>query len=231
MLDPLSRSGRRFRGPVTGPRDMTHPGWPEATSTVTLPDGGRVRLRPLVRGDGRHWQRQRLIDERYLRPVEPTTTTGWQEAHSPAAWWNNLLSLRDAARTGQVVPLVIELDGAFVGQLTLGNIQHGGVSDCWVGYWVHSAVMGRGVATVACALGTDHAFRRVGLHRVTATYLPSNPASGRVLALNGYRQEGFLLRNLHIDGEWRDHAFVAQTVEDHPESCVERLRRTGRILD
>lgn len=75
--------------------------------------------------------------------------------------------------------MVIELDGRFVGQLTIGNIQHGGISDAWIGYWVSSAVTGRGIATAACALGVDHAFRRIGLHRLTATYLPSNPASGR----------------------------------------------------
>ena len=40
-------------------------------------------------------------------------------------------------------------------------------------------VAGAGIATVACGLGTDHAIHRVGLHRVTATFMPGNPASGR----------------------------------------------------
>lgn len=231
MLDPLGIAARRLRGPATGPRDLVHPGWPEVTPTVTLPDGGRLRLRPLLRADGRDWRQLRLLDEESLRPVEPTAPSGWEDAHSVAAWRSNLMGLGDAARRGQLVPLVIELDGRFIGQLTLGNIQHGGVSDCWIGYWVHSSATGRGVATAACALGTDHAFRRVGLHRVTATYLPSNPASGRVLELNGYRREGLMRRNLHIDGQWRDHVFVAQTVEDHPDTCVDRLRRQARLRD
>lgn len=208
---------------------MRHPGWPESTPTVRLPDGGRLRLRPLTSRDGVDWREQRLLDEPHLRPVEPTTPEGWEASHSQTAWWNFFTGLREASRRGQVVPLVIELDDRFAGQVTLGTIQHGSVSDCWIGYWVHSAVQGRGVATAACALGTDHAFRRIGLHRVTATYLPDNPASGRVLALNGFRPEGYLYGNLHIDGRWRDHHFVAQNVEDHPDSCVERLRRLGRL--
>lgn len=89
--------------------------------------------------------------------------------------------------------------------------------------------MGRGVATAACALGVDHGFGRVGLHRITATYLPDNPASGKVLAANGFREEGFLRRNLHIDGQWRGHVFVALNADDYPLTAVERLRAAGRI--
>jgi len=229
VYDPFGLAGRRFRTAASGPRDAVHPGWPEATPTVVLSDGGEIRLRPLTAHDGRAWREQRLLDEAHLRPVEPTVPETWELAHSSATWWNVIGGLRAAVLRGQVVPLAIDLDGAFAGQVTLGTIQHGSVSDCWIGYWVHSAHMGRGVATAACALGTDHAFRRIGLHRVTATYLPDNPASGRVLAHNGFRTEGFLRRNLHIDGRWRDHHYVAQMVEDHPDTCVARLRRAGRL--
>ena len=134
------------------------------------------------------------------------------------------------AQQGTVVPMVIEVDGAFAGQVTLGNIQHGIVSECWIGYWVHSPYMGRGVASAACALGVDHAFGRVGLHRVTATYLPGNPASGKVLRTNGFVEEGYLRRNLHIDGQWRDHHFVAINIDDYPTTAVQRLRRAGRLV-
>ena len=114
-------------------------------------------------------------------------------------------------------------------RVTLGNIQHGAIGECWIGYWVYSRYSGRGIATVACALGVDHAFARVGMHRVTATYLPGNPASGKVLANVGFREEGYLRENLHIDGEWRDHYFVAQNIDDLPGSAVERLAARGRL--
>lgn len=216
-------------GPSLGQRDLVHPGWPESTATVRLPDGATVRLRPLTIRDGQSWSQQRIIDEAWLRPVEPTQRAGWTASHDELSWRHTFRQLRDMARRGAAVPFVIEVDGAFAGQITLGNIQHGSVSEAWIGYWVHSAFMGRGVAVAACALGTDHAFYRIGLHRLTATYLPDNPASGRVLELNGYREEGFLRKNLHIDGQWRDHHFVAQLVDEHPDTCVGRLVKAGRI--
>lgn len=196
---------------------------------MRLIDGGLLRLRPLTARDGREWSRQRLMDEPWLRPVEPTQHASWAQSHTDSAWHSNLRNLRDLAKRGVVVPMVIEVDGRFVGQVTIGNIQHGRISEAWIGYWVHSAEMGRGIATAACALGTDHGFARIGLHRLTATYLPDNPASGRVLELNGYHEEGYLVGNLHIDGRWRDHYFVAQLADEHPDTCVNRLIRAGRL--
>lgn len=218
-----------MRNAPSGPTHFRHPGWPESTQTVILQDGGRLRLRPLKRRDFRAWSDLRMRDKEFLKPVEPTVPTSWSEAHSRLSWWDNITYLMRAARKGTVVPMVIELDGRFVGQLTIGNIQHGGISDAWIGYWVSSAVTGRGIATAACALGVDHAFRRIGLHRLTATYLPSNPASGKVLGHSGFRPEGYLIRNLHIDGQWMDHHFVALLADEYSITAVERLTREGRL--
>ena len=229
MLDPFGLAWKSFETPASGPRHPEHPGWAESTPTVVLRDGSRLRLRPLTSRDGEDWRQMRLLDESWLRPVEPTPWDTWETSHDEASWRSYFAHLRTQANAGAVVPLVIEVDGKFAGQVTIGNIQHGRVSEAWIGYWVFSAHMGRGVATAACALGTDHAFSRIGLHRVTATYLPRNPASGKVLTATGYREEGYLRRNLHIDGHWQDHHFVAQNVEDFRESCVLRLRRDGRI--
>lgn len=207
----------------------SHPGWPEPTPTVHIPGKSTLRLRPLSPRDGKDWARMRVVDESILRPVEPTVPGTWEDAHSPAAWRANWSNLRRFAGDGIIVPLAIELDGRFIGQVTLGNIQHGAIGECWIGYWVYSRYSGRGIATVACALGVDHAFARIGMHRVTATYLPDNPASGRVLANAGFRPEGYLRENLHIDGAWRDHHFVAQNIDDLPGSAVERLAARGRL--
>ncbi|KHO29742.1 GNAT family N-acetyltransferase [Corynebacterium minutissimum] len=236
MLDPFGTAAGRLSSPASGAVNPDHPGWPEATpslkvrGTSAFPQGLNVRLRPLLRSDGSAWRQQRIEDCDFLKPVEPTLPTDWVSAHSQSAWWNHLMFLRESARSGTVVPLVIEVEGQFRGQLTLGNIQHGGVSECWIGYWVHSGVHRAGIATAACALGVDHAFYRVGLHRVTATYLPENPASGKVLHNNGFRDEGFLRRNLHIDGAWRDHHFLALNREDFASSAVERLQAVGRVV-
>lgn len=201
-----------------------------ATPAVLLPDHTQVRLRPLLRSDGRDWAQARILDEAWLKPVEPTVRGSWQQAHSPAAWRAQWASLQQLAYQGSVVALVIEVDGVFAGQVTLGGIQHGTVDECWIGYWVHSPFMGKGVAKAACALGVDYAFARVRVHRVTATYLPSNPASGKVLRANGFIDEGMMRRNIHIDGQWRDHHFLALTADDYSYTAVQRLRQAREIL-
>lgn len=196
-----------------------HPGWP-ATTPTSLTPAGRVRLRPLRRRDGRLWARYRNADEQALRPVEPTVPGPWWEAHTKPVWRRTVSGLLAMASRGQLIPFAIEVDGQFAGQLTLGNIQHGVVCSCWIGYWVYSGYGGRGVASAAVTLGVDHAMSFVGMHRVEATVLESNTASRRVLEKSGFREEGLLRRNLHINGQWRDHLLVGLTAEESRPSRV-----------
>ncbi len=73
--------------------------------------------------------------------------------------WPSVCSgLRSEARKGRMLPYVIEVDGEFSGQLTIGNVTHGALKSAWIGYWVASTHTGGGVATAALALGMDHAF-------------------------------------------------------------------------
>src|SRR5690625_3590142 len=105
----------------------------------------RVRLRPLVSTDKGAWRTQRIADEKCSRPGEPTAVGSWKDAHSESSWRSHCHSRGSSARSGLLVPMVIEVNGQFAGQLTLGNIQHGGISDCWIGYWVYSKYTGAGV--------------------------------------------------------------------------------------
>ena len=204
-------------------------GWPEVTPTVWFPNGDRLRLRPLLRSDGARWAALRLADEEYLRPVEPTTTSTWQRSHSPSERRVFASMLRRQAAVGEIAPFAIELNGEFVGQFTVGGIQNGTMNQCWIGYWVAHSYTGRGIATVACALGTQHAFDRLGVHRVTATYLPENQASATVLAKNRFSYEGVLRKAIHIDGQWRDHVQVSLVANDFLDLPVTHLIEQGHI--
>lgn len=206
-----------------------HPGWPEATPVATLPSGASVQLRPATKQDGRLWSAFRREDEASLRVVEPTALD-WNEANSVRAWGANFRFLTQEAYSGRVLPFAITLNKSFVGQLTLGNIQRGAVSEAWIGYWVSSRYQGLGIATAAVALGVDHAFAGMKLHRLTATFLPDNAPSRAVLSRIGFREEGFLRRALHIDGEWRDHVMVALNEDDYPTLAINRLWRMGRVV-
>jgi ribosomal-protein-alanine N-acetyltransferase len=126
-----------------------------------------------------------------------------------------------------MLPFVIELDGEFCGQLTIGNVTHGALRSAWIGYWVASAHTGKGVATAALALGTDHCFGAVHLHRVEATVRPENAASRRVLEKVGFREEGLLRRYLDVDGAWRDHLLYAITAEEVSGSLTSTLISRG----
>lgn len=203
-----------------------HPGWPAKTPKARCA-GGQVQLRPLHRRDGELWSRYRIEDESLLRPVEPTVVDDWSAVHSAQMWRLTASGLLGMARRGVLMPFAIEVNGDFAGQLTLGNIQHGVVCSCWIGYWVYSGYSGRGVATAAVALGTDHAMRRVGMHRVEATVMEENAASREVLRRTGFREEGRLERNLHIDGQWRDHLLVAQTVEETAGGVLAGVQEAG----
>jgi [ribosomal protein S5]-alanine N-acetyltransferase len=189
---------------------------------------GVVRLRPIRLRDAAQWSRIRLADRAHLEPWEPVAGVDWVARHSVSAWPAVCSGLRSEARKGRMLPYVIELDGTFCGQLTIGNVTHGALRSAWIGYWVTTAHVGGGIATAALALGLDHCFRSVLLHRVEATVRPENAASRRVLAKAGFREEGLLKRYLEVDGAWRDHLLVAITVEELQGSVSSALVRAGQ---
>jgi len=135
-------------------------------------------------------------------------------------------ALRKAARNGTMLPFVISYGGRVAGQLDVSNVVHGVLRSCTVGYWVDSAVAGRGIATTALALAIDHCFTTVGLHRVEVDIRPENAASLRVVEKLGLRREAYHERFLDIAGGWRDHIGFAITVEEvRGTSMIARLPR------
>ena len=205
---------------------LAHPGWPFDAGPLRV-RAGVVTLRPVRRRDGRQWSALRLDERDYLEPWEPTVDGPWHENNSPGAWPGLYSQLRRYARAGATIHAVIELDGRFCGQLTVGGIVRGALHSGWIGYWVGRPFAGGGVATAALALGVDHALGPGSLHRVEATVRPENEASKVVLRRCGFRQEGLLRRYLHVDGAWRDHLLVARTREEHGRGAVAALVDAG----
>ena len=77
-----------------------------------------------------------------------------------------VVRLRREARAGTCLPFVVTYEDQLVGQLTVGGIAWGSFRSAHVGYWIDSAVAGRGIMPTALALAVDHCFRTVGLHRI-----------------------------------------------------------------
>jgi ribosomal-protein-alanine N-acetyltransferase len=207
-----------------------HPGWPIELGPLRT-DAGLVGLRPVRLRDGSAWAAIRARDERHLAPWEPDTPGLWAQRNTPAEWPARWSALRAVGRRGQALPFAITVDGAFAGQVMVGNVVRDPLWSAYVGYWLGSHVTGRGVTTAAVALALDHCFGPVHLHRIEATVRPENAASRRVLAKLGFREEGLFRRYLNVEGAWRDHLCYALTVEDLRESStdglVTRLLREG----
>lgn len=169
-----------------------------------------------------------MSNQNALMPWEPTAPGSWASRHQRSNWPPLFSILRAEAKRGIMLPFVIEVDGAYVGQVTIGNIQRGAVRNAWIGYWIDSEHYGNGIATAAVALGVDHAFGDVGLHRLEATVQPANSASQAVLTKVGFRREGLLERYMDVNAAWRDHILFALTAEELLGSAVDSLVRQGK---
>jgi ribosomal-protein-alanine N-acetyltransferase len=183
-----------------------------------------VELQPLRRADAREWARLRLQNEAWLTPWEPTAVLPWRDRHTPAAYRVMRRAASRRARVGMSLPFALHYEGRLAGQVTVDNIVRGALCSGHLGYWVDSAVAGRGVASLAVALVCDHAFGPVGLHRLQADIRPENRSSRRLVERLGFRQEGLFRSYLDIDGAWRDHLGYALLAEDAPRGVLARWR-------
>lgn len=214
-------------GTPYGATEQRHPGWPAKLGPLVV-GAGTVVLRPIRLRDGGEWSRLRLRDRDYLERWEPSSPGSWSERNAVWSWPSQWASLRSLARRGQCLPFAITVEGVFAGQITVGNIIRASLRSAWVGYWVSSELAGRGVATAAVGMVTDHAFASAGLHRLEATVRPENVASLRVLRKSGYREEGLFVRYLDVAGGWRDHLSFAVTAEEVGDGLTARLIADGK---
>jgi ribosomal-protein-alanine N-acetyltransferase len=121
---------------------------------------------------------------------------------------------------GAMLPFQVCYGERLVGQMNVSNVVRGALRSCSVGYWVDSAVAGRGITPTALALVIDHCLTAVRMHRVEIDIRPENTASLRVVEKLGIRQEAYYKGYLDIDGAWRDHLGFAITVEERGSTTV-----------
>jgi ribosomal-protein-alanine N-acetyltransferase len=202
-------------------------GWP-VTLTEPLLLAAPVSVRPVTTRDAPAWREARVRNAAWLRPWEPTNPETPLYRSSLGPYIAMARTMRREARHGVTLPWVVTYDGAFAGQLTVGNIIWGSARTAQVGYWVDEEVAGRGVLPTALAMAIDHCFFVVGLHRIEATIRPENTASRRVVDKLGFREEGLRRRSLHVDGAWRDHICYAMTVEEVQGGLLPRWRSSVR---
>lgn len=189
--------------------------WP-----VTLRHG-EVTLRPLRQSDRKAWEEARHHSTQWLRPWDATVPPGGEAR--PYNFADLVRRVRKLARQGTCFPFAVEVDGRFVGQVTVSGIVRGSAQFASIGYWIDQRYAGRGIIPLAVAMAIDHSLTTAGLHRIEIAIRPENTNSLRVVEKLGLHEVGFAPRYLHIDGDWRDHRLYAVTVEQCPGGMVARL--------
>ena len=182
---------------------------------------GAVSLRAISMRDRREWQECRRRNTAWLAPWEATRPPG--DPSVPMTFRGMVHDLRRQASHGRSLPLVIRVDGAFAGQVTVSNIVGGSARFGSIGYWIDQRQAGHGYMPVAVALVADHCWFGLDLHRLEVAIRPENTASLRVVEKLRFTEVGYAPRFLHIDGEWRDHRLFALTVEEVPGGLLRRL--------
>jgi len=119
----------------------------------------------------------------------------------------------DSAAGTSIVRAICDCSGGgLVGLCGLAMVRGPEEGEIW--YLLAREEWGKGYATAAARQLLKMGFREFGLHRIWATCLPENPASGRVLEKAGMRREGLLVKRERIHGEWRDCWLYAMVEEE-----------------
>lgn len=202
--------------------------WPTRVRVVT-PHGRVLTLRPLQRSDRSAWDQLRLQNRDWLGRWESTLPG---QATAPMGFGRLRRVLDRAARSGELLPFVIDVDGRLVGQMHLFDITWGSRRSGLAGYWLDEGSTGSGIATWALAALVDHALLRAGLHRVEIAIRPENAPSLAMMGRLAIPEEGQARGLMYVEGRWRDHRVFAVLAEDlaedgyAPGGLVELLRRT-----
>lgn len=119
----------------------------------------------------------------HLRPWMP-----WVAEHSLAKTADFLARRQEAWESGREFTYAIVLSKAIVGACQLFQRDDCPGNGREIGYWLHPAATGRGVATRAARALVDQAFRLPGVDYVEVVHDPANRASGAVPARLGFTE-------------------------------------------
>ncbi|WP_279014388.1 GNAT family N-acetyltransferase [Actinomyces oris] len=200
----------RFNWPVRLEPEVAQEGL--ASGAAQSPGRPRVAVRELRAEDEKPWKALRLAENDRLAPWEATLPAGGGETLSTFAAFLRRQTRR--ARLAEAMPFVVEVDGAFAGQIAVDPIIWGATRSAQVGYWIGSPWQGRGIMRLAVALVLDHLLGPVGLHRVEINVRPDNERSLALCRGLGLREEGLRRGYMHINGAWADHVSFAALAEE-----------------
>ncbi len=189
------------------------------------PDPARLVMRPALGRDHESIDAVRLRDRAWLGRWEATLPP---EAEAPLPSMSQYIRRVDQQqRRREALYMMVELDGAVVGQFALSNVHWGVARMGSLGYWVTSGVAGRGLGATCAAAVIDLAIGELGVHRVEVCVRPENDRSLALCRRLGLYEEGLRPRYLHIAGSWADHVAFSADAESMPQGgYLEALLRS-----
>lgn len=104
-------------------------------------------------------------------------------------------------------------EGAFIGYAGIRAIDREHEAG-ELSFWLDARHGGQGYATEAARAVVEFAFADLRLNRIAAHHMVRNPASGRVLAKLGFRQEGYLRQKTRKWGVYEDVLLWARLRHD-----------------
>ncbi len=96
-----------------------------------------------------------------------------------------------------------------IGTVSFHHINRGYYQSCELGYKFDHRYWGRGYARESISRGIRVMFEDMKLHRIEASVLPENTASGKLLRNLGFELEGVKRQSVRLHGVWRDHELYA----------------------
>ena len=160
-----------------------------------------------------------------LRPPEQSDSSAIHKAASIRDIADTMISIPHPYPTGEadryIVRQTVELEAghsvtfiiehkteSFCGLIELREIDHIH-SQGELSFWLKMEAWGQGYMSEAVQTLIRYGFEDIGLNRLYAYHMLRNPATGRVLEKNGFRQEGLLRQRVRKWGKFEDVALWA----------------------
>lgn len=162
----------------------------------------RLSLRIAIPDDAKLAAQFHLDNAAHVRRWSPART---EEFYTEEYWRERLTE----AQKGGSYRFWAFLDDALAASVILRDVRYGPNQCAEIGYTVDHRFVGQRVATEAAGAVVAYAFDELRLHRIEATYMPTNLASARVLEKLGFVREGVLRDMLFINGRWEDYVIAS----------------------
>ncbi|MDR3612079.1 MAG: GNAT family protein [Candidatus Obscuribacterales bacterium] len=127
--------------------------------------------------------------------------------HKPWVYHGNTDTYLEKIASGRTISLLLwtSPSTSLIGVINLNEPVMGALQSAYLGYFIDERFAGQGYMSEGLRLALDHAFSKLGFHRLEANIQPGNTSSIALVKRLGFRLEGFSPKYLKINDHWCDH--------------------------